>query len=50
MKVEGSYDVRGHRITSYLSSPQPDASTFDQLAKFVSWILQRDNPKVEITR
>ena len=48
MKVKGSYTIRGNTITSFMSSPIPTAKTFDDLAKFISWILQRENAKVEI--
>lgn len=50
MKIEGSYTVRGKKISHYCSHPEPNVKSFDEVGKFVTWILGRENAKVEITK
>lgn len=49
MKINTSYELRGARITSSISIPQPTVENLTQVIKHLAWIAGRAAPEIEVS-
>jgi len=48
MKLNLSYELRGARITSSVSIPEPTVENLTGVLKHVAWVAGRSAPQVEV--
>lgn len=48
MKLRTSYEVRGAKITSYTSIPEPTVENLTKVIEHLAWIAGRAVPEIEI--